>query len=83
MNPNPDGRHYLIIASGLFIRTGDGSQYPHNTGSLPHLPPKAADQRPTGLLKHKSPYPGIHIGSGNELLDFRFEDTEILQEREE
>jgi hypothetical protein len=83
MNPNPDGRHYLIIASGIFVRTGEGDRYPRDTSSFVHLPPQAAELRPTGLFKNKSPYPGIHIGSGNELLDFRFEDTEILQEREE
>jgi hypothetical protein len=33
--------------------------------------------------ENKSPYPGINIGYGSELLDFRFADTEILQEREE
>jgi hypothetical protein len=83
MNPNPDGRHYLITASGFFVRTGERGQYPRDTTSFAHPAPHSADQRPTGLLKNKSPYPGIHIGSGNELLDFRFEDTEILQEREE
>jgi hypothetical protein len=83
MNPNPDGRHYSIIASGLFVRTGERGRYPRDTSSFANLPPPAADQRPTGLLKNQSPYPGIHIGSGNELLDFRFEDTENLQETEE
>jgi hypothetical protein len=83
MNPNPDGRHYLIIASGLFVRTGEDDRYLRDISSFVHFPPRTNDQRPTGLPKNQSPYPGIHIGSGNELLDFRFEDTEILQEREE
>jgi hypothetical protein len=83
MNPNPDGRHYSIITSGLFVRTGERGRYSRDTRSFANLPGQAADERPTGLLKNPSPYPGIHIGSGHELLDFRFEDTEILQEREE
>jgi hypothetical protein len=83
MNPNADGRHYLIIGSGLFVQTGEAERHPRDTSAFVHLLPQAADRRPTGLPKNKSPYPGIHIGSGNELLDFRFEDTEILQEREE
>jgi hypothetical protein len=81
MNPNPDGRHYLI--TGVFSRTGERGQYPRDTSSFAQLPPHPADQPPAGLLKNPSPYPGIHIGSGNELLDFRFEDTQILQESEE
>jgi hypothetical protein len=31
-----------------------------------------------GTAENKSPYPGINIGSASELLDFRFEETEIL-----
>jgi len=31
-----------------------------------------------GTAENKSPYPGINIGSANELLDFRFKETEIL-----
>jgi hypothetical protein len=44
---------------------------------------RSTDPGPPGPAENKSPYPGINIGTGSELLDFRFEDTEILQEREE
>ena len=43
----------------------------------------SAKPRPSHKPENRSPYPGINIGSAYELLDFRFEDTEILQEREE
>jgi hypothetical protein len=44
---------------------------------------RSTNPEPRGPAENKSPYPGISIGTGSELLDFRFEDTEILQEREE
>jgi hypothetical protein len=45
--------------------------------------PRPRNSRHAGTPENKSPYPGINIGSASELLDFRFEETEILQERED
>jgi hypothetical protein len=51
--------------------------------SSPSAASRSTNPGPVGPAENKSPYPGINIGTGSELLDFRFEDTEILQEREE
>jgi hypothetical protein len=51
--------------------------------SSPSAAARSTNPGPHGPAENKSPYPGINIGTGSELLDFRFEDTEILQEREE
>jgi hypothetical protein len=50
---------------------------------FPRFQPRPRDSRYAGTAENKSPYPGINIGSASELLDFRFEETEILQERED
>jgi hypothetical protein len=82
MNPNQDGRHFMLLASGLFLRPGNpGNSMPGNSSLSPAA--RSTDPGPPGPAENKSPYPGINIGTGSELLDFRFEDTEILQEGEE
>jgi hypothetical protein len=82
MNPNQDARYFILMASGLYSRPGkQGSPArEHTLFSHSADPTEPWQPRPT---ENKSPYPGINIGYGSELLDFRFEDTEILQEREE
>jgi hypothetical protein len=51
----------------------------HPTGYLfPWFQPRPRNSRQAGTPESKSPYPGIHIGSASELLDFRFKETEIL-----
>jgi hypothetical protein len=40
--------------------------------------PRPRNSQHAGTAEDKSPYPGINIGSASELLDFRFEETEIL-----
>jgi hypothetical protein len=83
MNPNQDGRYFLLMASGLYLRPGKqgGLGTEHNLFSRSQSDLNAPWQ--PRATENKSPYPGINIGYGSELLDFRFEDTEILQEREE
>jgi hypothetical protein len=85
------------MASGLYLRPGnqgrparEQSLFP-GTGALDTAAPAIPSHSPSDLTdpwqpratETKSPYPGINIGYGSELLDFRFEDTEILQESEE
>ena len=72
MKPTAYGRNF----------TTDGPGQPGER-LFPRSPFRPAMPRPTNQPENKSPYPGIHIGSASELLDFRFEDTELLQEREE
>lgn len=69
------------MASGLYLRPGKQGlpAREHNLSS--HTPSDPSE--PCQPTENKSPYPGINIGYGSELLDFRFADTEILQEREE
>jgi hypothetical protein len=45
---------------------------------FPHFQARMRNSRHAGTGENKSPYPGINIGSATELLDFRFEETEIL-----
>jgi hypothetical protein len=45
---------------------------------FPHFQARSRKSRHAGTAENKSPYPGINIGSASELLDFRFEETEIL-----
>ncbi|MBV8379041.1 MAG: hypothetical protein JO279_18770 [Verrucomicrobia bacterium] len=47
-------------------------------GMLPSCQPGPGNSQNAGIAQNKSPYPGINIGSASELLDFRFEETEIL-----
>jgi hypothetical protein len=83
MNPNLHERHFLLVASGLFLRPGRKGNSTLGHGLRPRTPSRVTDPPPSNPPENKSPYPGIIIGCGNELLDFRFEATEILQEREE
>jgi len=71
------------MASGLHLRPGKqgGSGREHPLFS--HSPSDPTDPWQPRAAENTSPYPGINIGYGSELLDFRFEDTEILQESEE
>jgi hypothetical protein len=63
------GTGLAIIAPGL----------PQPTEYLfPWFQPWPRDSRYARPAERKSPYPGIHIGSASELLDFRFKETEIL-----
>ena len=80
MNPNQDGKHFMLLASGLF-RSNPGHSMPGS--SSPSAASRSTNPIPPGPAENKSPYPGINIGTGSELLDFRFEHTEILQEGEE
>jgi hypothetical protein len=45
---------------------------------FPHFQARPRNSRHVGTAENKSPYPGIKIASASELLDFRFEETEIL-----
>jgi hypothetical protein len=83
MNPNQDGRYFILMASGLYLRPG---KPPRSTGEhclFSRSPSDLTEPWQPGPTENKSPYPGINVGYASELLDFRFEDTEILQEREE
>jgi hypothetical protein len=84
MKPNQDGRHFILMASNLFLRPGNPSRSEFQVSSLADSPARSTDPRPSRPAeKNKSPYPGINIGSASELLDFRFEDTELLQGSED
>jgi hypothetical protein len=84
MNPNQDGRHFILMASGIFLRPGNPGHSAFQVSSSADSPGRSTDPRPSRPAeKNKSPYPGINIGSGSELLDFRFEDTELLQGSED
>ena len=82
------------MASGLFLRPGNPSHSMQGSvlpSSLPATlrvamragPSRSTDPQSSPPIEHKSPYPGINIGSASELLDFRFEDTELLQGSED
>jgi hypothetical protein len=72
----------MLMASGLYLRPG--KQGPSaKEHSLFRQSPSDLTEPGQPRPENKSPYPGINIGYGSELLDFRFEDTEILQETEE
>jgi len=45
---------------------------------FPRYQTRPRNSRHAGTSENKSPYPGMNIGSASELLDFRFEETEIL-----
>jgi hypothetical protein len=63
------GTGFAITAPGL----------PQPTEYLfPWFQSRPRDSRYARPAERKSPYPGIHIGSASELLDFRFKETEIL-----
>jgi hypothetical protein len=83
MNPNQDGRYFILMASGLHLRPGKQGPSARENSSLSRSPSDLTEASPPRPTENKSPYPGINIGYGSELLDFRFEDTEFLQEREE
>ena len=83
MNPNQDGRYFLLMASGLYLRPGKQGRPGTEPSLFSRSPSDRNDPWKPRATENKSPYPGINIGYGSELLDFRFEDTEILQEREE
>ena len=59
--------------------TTRGPGFPQGTECQPR--PRSA--RSVRTAESQSPYPGIYIGSASELLDFRFKETEILQEGED
>jgi hypothetical protein len=73
----------MLMASGLYLRPGDQRRLARRQSLFSRPPSDLTDPGPPRATENKSPYPGINIGYGSELLDFRFEDTEILQEREE
>lgn len=83
MNPNQDGRHFILMASGLYQRPGKHPRSTRERSLFSRSPSDLTEPWQPRPTENKSPYPGINIGYGSELLDFRFEDTEILQEREE
>jgi hypothetical protein len=84
MNPNQDGRHFNLMASGIFLRPGSPGHSALQVSSSAGSPARSTDPLPPRPAeKNKSPYPGINIGSASELLDFRFEDTEFLQGSED
>jgi hypothetical protein len=82
MNPNQDGRYFLLMASGLYLRPKIGGSVKEKS-FFPHSPSDLSAPGKTNSTENTSPYPGINIGYGSELLDFRFQDTEILEEKEE
>jgi hypothetical protein len=71
------------MASGLYLRPGKQGRPAREHTSFSRSPSDLTDPGQPRATENNSPYPGINIGYGSELLDFRFEDTEILQEREE
>jgi len=86
----------MLMASGLYLRPGMRGPKPatlraamparhsaRENSLFSRLLTDVTDPQELRATENKSPYPGIDIGCGSELLDFRFEDTEILQEREE
>jgi len=83
MNPNQEGRYFILMASGLYLRPGQQGPPVRKSSLFSHPPSDLTGPWQARATENKSPYPGINIGSGSELLDFRFEDTEILQESEE
>jgi len=83
MNPNQDGRYFLLMASDLYLRPGKQGPLAKEHGLFSHSPSDLTEPGQPRPPENKSPYPGINVGYGSELLDFRFEDTEILQERDE
>ena len=72
----------MLMASGLYLRPATQGPSAREHSLFSRSPSDLTDPEPRAA-ETKSPYPGINIGCGSELLDFRFEDTEILQEREE
>jgi hypothetical protein len=61
----------------LFLQPAKNSA---GTAGHSFRPPADSGDRPQPNPKeNRSPYPGINIGRGSELLDFRFDDTEMLQ----
>lgn len=73
----------MLMASGLYLRPGNQGRPAREQSLFSRSPSDLTDPGQPRATENKSPYPGINIGYGSELLDFRFEDTEILQEREE
>jgi hypothetical protein len=68
MKPKLYGRSFAITVPG----------FPQPIECLfPRPQPQPRNSRRAGT-ENQSPYPGIHIGSASELLDFRFKETEIL-----
>jgi hypothetical protein len=69
MKPKLYGRSFAITLPGL----------PQPTECLfPRFQRRPRNSPHAGTAENKSPYRGINIGSTSELLDFRFEETEIL-----
>jgi len=69
MKPKLYGRNFAITIPG----------FPQTAEFLfPHFQARPRNAQHAGTAENKSPYPGINIGSASELLDFRFEETEIL-----
>ena len=69
MKPKIYGRNFAITIPG----------FPQAAEFLfPHFQARPRNSQHAGTAENKSPYPGINIGSASELLDFRFEETEIL-----
>jgi hypothetical protein len=69
MKPKLYGRSFAITIPG----------FPQPAEFLfPHFQAWPRNSRHAGTAENESPYPGINIGSASELLDFRFEETEIL-----
>jgi hypothetical protein len=73
----------MLMASGWYLRPGKQRRPAREQSLFSRSPSDLTDPWQPRTTENKSPYPGINIGYGSELLDFRFEDTEILQEREE
>ena len=71
------------MASGLYLRPGKQGPSAREHSSFSRSPSDLTEPWQPRPAENKSPYPGINIGYGSELLDFRFEDTEFLQDREE
>jgi len=69
MKPKLYDRSFAITVPGFL---------PPAECSFPRFQTRTTDLRHAGPGENKSPYPGINIGSATELLDFRFEETEIL-----
>jgi hypothetical protein len=74
MNPELYGKNFPMTA---FEVTG-GTHQLHPSSFI-----QSQDRSKIGRREASSPYPGICISSASELLDFGFENTQLLQEKEE
>jgi hypothetical protein len=74
MKPELDSRNFPMTAFAVAAGT-------HQLSASSFI--QSQDRPKSGARPASSPYPGICISSASELLDFGFENTQLLQERED